>query len=74
MEEVPWCDAKVFLGSEQLAQFTVFVVFTADERDQSPVLAFAEKVAEKFGRFFSAPVFKAAELRYVDAFEVYRLA
>ena len=74
MEEVPWCDAKVFLGSEQLAQFAVFVVLTTDERDQSPVLAFSEKVAEKFGSFFSAPVFKATEFRYVDVLEVYRLA
>ena len=74
MEEMPWRDAKVFPGSEQLAQFTVFVVWTAYERDQSPVLAFAEKVAEKFGGFFPAPVFKAAQCRYVDAFEVYRLA
>ena len=74
MEEMPWRDAKVFLGSEQLAQFAVFVVLTTDERDQSPVLAFAEKVAEKFGSFFSAPVFKATEFRYVDVLEVYRLA
>ena len=74
MKEVPWRDVKVFLGNEQLAQFAVFVVLTADERDQSPVLAFAEKVAEKFGGFFSAPVFKATQFRYADALEVYRLA
>ena len=74
MEEVPWRDVKVFLGNEQLAQFAVFVVLAADERDQSTVLAFAEKVAEKFSGFFSAPVFEAAEFRYVDSLEVYRLA
>lgn len=74
MEEVPCRDVKVFLGNEQLAQFAVFVVLAADESDQSPVLAFSEKVAEKFRGFFSAPVFKATEFRYVNVLEVYRLA
>ena len=74
MEEVPCRYAKVFFGGEQLAQFAVFGAATADERDQSSVLALAKKIAEQFCCFFSAPIFKTTKSRYVYTLEVYRLA
>ena len=57
-----------------MAQLAVFAAWTVHKGDESPVLTLAIEVAEKFGRFLSAPVFNAPVLWYVDALEVYRLA
>ena len=57
-----------------MAELAILVVLAADECDASPALAFAEKVAEKFDRFLSAPVFNATVLWYVDTLEVYRFS
>ena len=74
MEEVPGCDAEMSLGHKQLAELAVFVVLAAHQCGQSTTLALAEKVVEKFGRLFAAPVFDATEFWDVDVVEVHRLS
>ena len=70
MEEVPWSDAEVFLGGEQLPQLAILVVLAANERDLAAALALAEEVVEKLRGFLSAPILAAAELRKVDEVNV----
>ena len=74
MEKMLRRDMEILRGGEQLPQLAVLVVLAADERNEPPFLALAEKVVEKFVRLLSSPVLDATVFWHVDEVEVHGFA